>query len=135
MSIFDNPTSQGQPLNLKFMPDQLYFDNFLIGNIENLEAEFPNFSGQFTVLLKPIDDMSKRILSYIDFSQRQTDFYLNNESENEQEEGKLAEEENTFDDLINSNSWYIIDHSGQKVNILIPAFDSKKNLSWRINFD
>ncbi len=117
------------------MQDKLYFDQLLIGGIENTDSDFPNFSGDFLLSLQPEDELSRQILNYIDFSRRQTNFYLTNEEPDEEQEEKLMEEENTFDSLISSNSWHIIDHTGHKTRILIPSFDSQNTVSWRLNSD
>lgn len=117
------------------MTDKLYFDNLLIAEIENTEADFPNFTGQFKLLLTPGEGTSSHVLNYINFSQRQNEFYLGEDVENEDLEERLLIEESAFDDLINSNSWHIIDHTGQKTRIMHPTFDFQNTLLWRINTD
>lgn len=117
------------------MTDKLYFDNLLIAEIANTEADFPNFTGQFTLHIKAEDELTTHLMNYINFSQRQNDFYLSEDFESEELEEKLLEEENTFDDLINSNSWHIIDHTGQKTRIMHPTFDFQNTLLWRFNTD
>lgn len=115
------------------MNDKLYFGDILIAEIENTEEDAGNFTGQFKLVLKPEDELSTRLFNYVDFSQRQNDFYLSEEVGDEETEEKLLEEESTFDDFINSNSWHIIDHTGKKVKILIPTFDLQNTMVWRHN--
>jgi hypothetical protein len=114
------------------MQDILYFDSYQIGSIENIDTDFPNFTGDFTLTLSGNDDLSNQLLKFIDFSKRQSDFYMGEEYDEELEE-KLFDEEETFDNIITSNSWHIIDHSGRKSRILIPIFDSANTINWRLN--
>ena len=116
------------------MLDKLYLDNLLIGEIQYLDHDFPTFNGQFNLILKPTDPDSKQIIDYIDFSCRQTSFYMNeNEDDEEDLEEKLLAEELKYENLINSENWKIIESDGQLTKILIPTFDKENGINWRLN--
>lgn len=117
------------------MPEKLYFEMTLIGDIESTESEFPSFNGNFTQTLVSTDQISNHIINYIDFSKRYTDFYMNEEEVPDDLEQKLLDEEEKYVDLINSNSWHIIDSTGVKTKILVPTFDSQNIINWRLNVE
>ena len=124
------------------MLDKLYFDDLLIGEIECLEGEFPEFNGRFKLLLtQTTEDVSAQILQYISLSVRQAEFYTNraeeidddDNDESDDLEQKLLDEELELENLINSESWKIIEHTGRITKILVPTFDSENSINWRFN--
>lgn len=115
------------------MISKLHFEYILIGEIENVDAEFPGFYGNFTLLLDITDDFSAQILNYINFSKRYADFFVQEHLTDSDLEQELLREENEYLHLINSENWYIIDPDGNKIKILVPIFDTNNGIIWRIN--
>jgi hypothetical protein len=125
------------------MTTHLYFDNLVVGEITAIESDFPLFNGEFQLIPHPEDEMALRIAQYIDLCIRQDTYYSEALTE-EQEEGSetedetalnLAEEENKFLDLINSNSWKTVDEEGRSARILTPMFGINNSISWKLNFE
>ncbi|MFK7115701.1 hypothetical protein V3468_14885 [Flavobacterium oreochromis] len=117
------------------MTAKLYYQNILIGNINNLKSDYPNLSGQFNMILKPKDDISKQIIEYIKFSSELAEFYLNTLEIDTNTENILLQKENLYNDLINSNDWRLINSIGEEVRILIPNFDKNGIVTYRFNTD
>jgi hypothetical protein len=130
------------------MTTHLYFDSLVVGEITAIESDFPLFNGEFQLIPHPEDETALRIAQYIDLCIRQ-DTYYSEALTAEQEEGSeaedetalnpiavgLAEEENKFLDLINSNSWKTVDEEGRSARILTPMFGINNSISWRLNFE
>ena len=118
------------------MVDKLYFDNIFIGEIENYSRNFPSFNGDFKLSLDSKDKIALHILNYIDFSKRQSEFYENPIETDKYEavEDELVKEEETYIDLINSNSWKIRQDNGEIKKILVPVFDDQE-IIWRLSID
>ncbi|MBK8366497.1 MAG: hypothetical protein IPL10_03490 [Bacteroidetes bacterium] len=122
------------------MTYKLYFDEKLIGDIEYADADFPSFSGKFNLILNQSDTLSTQILNYIDFSARQDRYYASLENaveyeagENEQEELEL--EEANYENIIETDSWKIVDENNETTKILIPTFGFDKTIVWRLNVE
>lgn len=113
---------------------KLYYGNLLIGNITNVESNFPSLNGSFNSLLKSRDTISLQILDYINFSSEQTEFYLDSKTLNKDTEQILMNDEKKFENLINSSSWRLIDYNGEETKILIPTFDKDGIISYRFDF-
>lgn len=118
------------------MADKLYFDNILVGEIENQNSDFPSYSGDFKLLLEPNDKLPLHILNYIDLSSKQNEFYLGQlEFENyEKTEAEFLKEEEKYTDLIDSDKWEIIESNGEVSRILIPIFCNNE-ITWRLYMD
>ena len=116
---------------------KLYFENRLIGEVEYSSADFPSFCGKFSLLLKQSDDLSKHILSYIDFSERQDRYYtLDGVVASDTRESALKElqqEEAQYEDLIETNSWTLVEEDGEVTKVLIPLFSFDGTITWRLN--
>ena|SRR6218665_3390328 len=124
------------------MTTHLYFDSLPVGEITAIESDFPLFNGEFRLVLDPAEELSSRIAQYIDLCIRQDTFYSEalaaEEEESDTEDTtaqELAEEENKFLDLINSNSWRTVDEEGRNARILTPMFGVNNSISWRLNFE
>jgi len=125
------------------MTTHLYFDSLVVGEITAIESDFPLFNGEFQLIPHPEDEMALRIAQYIDLCVRQDTYYSEALTEEQEEESEtedetalnLAEEENKFLDLINSNSWKTVDEEGRTARILTPMFGINNSISWKLNFE
>jgi hypothetical protein len=118
----------------------LYFDEKLIGDVTYTDADFPSFCGKFNLILNQSDTLSTQILNYIDFSAREHRYYASMEnaveyepSENELEELEL--EETKYENIVETDSWTLVDEKGETTNILIPQFGFDKTIVWRLNVE
>ena len=111
---------------------KLFYDTLLIGEVELTNNDFPDLTGNFTMLLTSSDPISELLFNYIDFSRRQVEFYSGDEL-NEELEEKLSVEEMTYEDLINSTKWRMEEENGKSVKILIPTFDKDNVIGWRLS--
>lgn len=111
---------------------KLYYDTILVGDVELTDQDFPDLTGNFTMMLEGTDKLTNLLLNYIDFSKRQLEFY-SGEEPNEELEEKLSEEEMTYEDLINSAKWRMEDEEGRSVKIQIPTIDKDNIIGWRVD--
>lgn len=106
----------------------LFHDTLQVGSVTQSDLDFPNWTGEF---VSKIQDGNNHVAAYIAFSIASDK--LLQESE-EAWQNFIAQEESQFNDLIESNKWYLIDVRGEVTNILIPLFYENGQVVWRYRF-
>ncbi len=118
------------------MLGKLFYNNIQIGEIKNVEADFPSHSGEFKLTLAREHALFPLISNYIDYSTRLLEFLAVQhqvDDDSEEIENELLEEENYYLDLINADTWVIEEGNGETTRILVPMFESTELLIWRLN--
>jgi hypothetical protein len=107
----------------------LYHKNLKIAMVTQKDFEFPNFFGEFTLF--EFDKQTQEnllIKNYIEYSIKESSLL----EDSEEEWLKFFEEEEAkFEVLIDSEDWYFINESGEKIKILTPTFRAGNELMWR----
>jgi hypothetical protein len=107
------------------MKYRLYYQEIEIGVVVENDSNFPNVYGDLHLT---INELPISINRYIKYS-KELKRVLEKNDENEINK-YIEDHERDFFELINSNSWFLIDENNKKENILIPIFDNNK-LIWR----
>jgi|WetSurMetagenome_2_1015567.scaffolds.fasta_scaffold1570362_1 hypothetical protein len=105
---------------------KLFYDNILIGNIIQSDENFPNLYGKFEIDNRNLPDY---LIDYLNYSNKCSELF-------EEDEKKwlkyIDKNESKYNDLIESNKWYLTDESGKINKILIPII-GKNDITWRWN--
>ncbi len=111
------------------MPDRLFFGDAWLGEVEPVDADFPNLFGTF----RPSDatdhpEIRRRIGEYAAYSIA-ADALMGTDPD--AWEAFVAEHEAAFLDLIESPDWWLEDDRGERSAILVPLFGEDSSLVWR----
>lgn len=110
------------------MKYQLFYQQHLIATVEETNAEFPSFFGDYQ--LEPIADVPElaHVRAYIDFCVRVSAL-----REQERFDDPALSEEELFTDLIESPDWSLVEtKTQQRIPILIPIFFTD-GVTWSLN--
>lgn len=102
----------------------------MIGTVEQLDQDFPNLWGKYTLTENSIDSYN-HIKNYIQYSIK-ADILMNEDEQQWLE--FIATEESKFGKLIESEGWKLIDEKNDVHKILVPNFCDQNEIVWRWNF-
>ncbi len=114
---------------IAFVRYQLLFGEEILGEVLELERDFPSFHGSFDESAALSSKQSLSLVSdYIDYSRRVWPLV-----EADQMDDPAFEDEHRFTELIESAKWALLDADGERIPILIPIFTSDQQLIWRLD--
>lgn len=108
----------------------LLYKSYSLGTVTELSSEWPRPSGtvELDIVLKELNDDTKHLFAYIDYSIKAA---LLLENRPEEEYDKYVEEnESQYLDLIDSKDWFMLDENGKRNNIVIPIFSENNEIVW-----
>jgi hypothetical protein len=107
----------------------LFFGTVRLGEVMELDADFPNLSGSYLPHEEDdFPDTRARIRRLWDLSIAWHDASM---KQDEAETDRLAKEEEDYLDLIESDNWYLQDQAGKRTHILVPTFCAEDEIVWR----
>jgi hypothetical protein len=108
---------------------ELVFGRSRVAQVWEEDADFPTTFGRYELLPQARQDPElERVMAYHDFSVRVWPLY-----EREELDHPDLEEEQRYQDLIDSLAWALVRANGDRISILIPVFCTGGRLNWRFS--
>ena len=112
---------------------KLCFADIEIAEVQHKESDFPNDFGSWTPLPLSVDvELHRHLREYIAYS-IESSRLLDETNAGPEWEDFIGREESRYLDLIEAETWYLVDSSGGRTSILIPIFHHDGGLVWRWN--
>ena len=108
---------------------QLFYDDIVLGEIIELDRDFPNLWGRYQLYsFDETSELIRRIQAYIEYS-IEADRIAQEDEETWLE--FTSKGDSQFQKLIDSADWFLVDGEGNRHEILIPNFCQDNGVVWR----
>lgn len=114
----------------EFKKYKLFYKEYEIGIVTELSDEWPRPSGiiKLSSTLKELNEETKLLYDYFDFSIKAAAILENGSDEDYQE--FCSNNEYKYLEMIESEEWFLLDHSGNKINVAIPVLAEHNEIIW-----